>query len=84
MSRSNGSRVQPSQTGLVSRWPVNRRCGPGLPESTSHSVFERPSIDAVRASTFKPLPPDRKPSGIKTCRTFRFYLSPVAIDDLQD
>lgn len=51
---------------------------------SSNRVFERPSIEAVRASTYKPLSPGQKPSGIKTCRTFRFVLSPVAIDDLID
>ena len=51
---------------------------------SSNRVFERPSIDAVKASTYQPLPPTRKMSGIKTCRTFRFYLRPVVIDDLQD
>lgn len=52
--------------------------------NSSNQVFERPSINAVKASTYKPLPPDKKLSGIKTCRTFRFRLSPVAIDELDD
>src|SRR5262245_1426351 len=43
MAPSNGSRCHPSQTGLVSRWPVNSRWGPLLPLSTFHSVFRRPS-----------------------------------------
>src|SRR5919204_6116367 len=43
MAPSNGSRCHPSQTGLVSRWPVNSRWGPLLPLSTSHNVFRRPS-----------------------------------------
>lgn len=51
---------------------------------STNQVFERPSINAVRASSYRPLPPDRKLSGIKTCRTFRFRLSPVAIDEMND
>lgn len=51
----------------------------GVRRSTNR-VFEKPARDAVRASTYQPLPEDRKLSGIKTCRTFRFHLTPVAID----
>ncbi len=50
---------------------------------STNRLFERPSMRAIRASTYKPLPPDKKPSGIKTCRTFRFYLEPDVDDDAQ-
>lgn len=50
--------------------------------SSTHRIFEKPSILAVRASTYKPLPDDKTLSGIKTCRTFRFRLTPVAIENL--
>ena len=45
---------------------------------STNRVFEKPSRDAVRASTYKRLHDDQPLIGIKTCRTFRFYLSPVA------
>lgn len=48
-------------------------------ESTNR-IFEKPSVLAVRSSRYEPLPPGKKPSGIKTCRTFQFHLSPVAIE----
>jgi TonB family protein len=48
--------------------------------SSTNRIFERPSRDAVKASTYRPLAPDKKLSGIKTCRTFRFHLTPVAIE----
>ncbi len=48
---------------------------------SSSRVFERPSILAIRASSYVPLSADKKMSGIKTCRTFRFLLDPVAITD---
>lgn len=51
---------------------------------SDNRVFERPAIAAVRASTYRPLPPGQEPSGIKTCRTFRFLLSPVEVDELVD
>ena len=47
---------------------------------SSNRVFEKPAKRAVRKSTYKPLPEDVELSGIKTCRTFRFYLNPVAIE----
>jgi len=43
---------------------------------SSNRVFEKPARDAVRASTYVPLPEDQELTGIKTCRTFRFFLVP--------
>ncbi len=48
--------------------------------SSTHRIFEKPAILAAKASTYHPLPEGKKPSGIKTCRTFRFQLTPVAIE----
>ena len=48
---------------------------------SSHRIFEKPAVLAVRASSYVPLEEDELISGIKTCRTFRFRLDPVAIDD---
>lgn len=47
---------------------------------STHRIFEKPAIRAVRASKYKPLEADKKLSGIKTCRTFRFMLEPVEAD----
>ena len=47
---------------------------------SSNRLFEKPSILAIRGSTYSPLPQDKKLSGIKTCRIFRFLLDPVAIE----
>ena len=47
---------------------------------SSNRAFEKPAKKAVRASTYRPLEEGRKLSGIKTCRTFRFFLNPVAIE----
>ena len=44
---------------------------------STHRVFEKPAMRAVRASKYKPLPRDASMSGIKACRTFRFTLEPV-------
>ena len=47
---------------------------------STHRVFEKPAIRAVRASTYEPLPRDASMSGIKACRTFRFTLEPVVVE----
>lgn len=51
---------------------------------SSHRMFEKPSTLAVRASSYVPLKENKILSGIKTCRTFRFRLDPVAIEDPSD
>lgn len=48
---------------------------------SSNRIFEKPAMQAVRASSYKPLADNEILSGIKTCRTFRFRLDPVAIED---
>lgn len=48
---------------------------------SSHRVFERPARRALRASRYAPLDKDVKPSPVKSCRTFRFYLEPVEPED---
>ena len=44
---------------------------------SSHRDFEKPSMRAVRASTFRPLAADEPLPPIKTCRTFEFRLLPA-------
>jgi TonB family protein len=48
--------------------------------SSSNRVFEKPSIRAIRASRYQPVPKDREVPTIKTCRTFRFRLESAAAD----
>ena len=60
------------RSGRTSRIAVRR---------SSHRIFEKPAIQAVKSSSYKPLPDDEVMTGIKTCRTFRFRLDPVAIED---
>lgn len=45
--------------------------------NSTNRAFEKPSIRAVRASTFRPLKEDEPLQSIKSCRTFRFTLQPV-------
>lgn len=51
---------------------------------SSHRIFEKSAIQAVKSSSYRPLDDDEVTSGIKTCRTFRFRLDPVAIEDPSD
>lgn len=45
--------------------------------TSTHRVFERPSIKAVRASTFRPLGDKQPLPPLKSCRTFVFSLETV-------
>jgi TonB family protein len=50
--------------------------------TSSHKIFSKPSMKAIRQSSYEPLPADKKMSQVKTCRTFRFLLNPVAIEEV--
>jgi TonB family protein len=56
--------------------------------NSTHRTFERPSLRAVKASSYAPLKSGEQPSSLKTCRTFRFQLepveTPVEIDNFAD
>jgi TonB family protein len=48
--------------------------------TSTHRVFEKPSIKSVRASTFRPLGKDEPLQEMKSCRTFIFSLQPTKTD----
>lgn len=60
-----------------------RTSGVAVRKST-HRMFEKPAMLAVRASSYMPLQEHKILSGIKTCRIFRFRLDPVAIEEPAD
>ncbi len=45
--------------------------------SSTHEIFEKPALEAIKGSTFEPLAPGEElvPS---VCRTYRFRLAPAA------
>jgi TonB family protein len=45
--------------------------------SSTHRIFEKPAMAAIRRSSFEPLEAGEKPAAAKTCRTYRFRLDPV-------
>jgi TonB family protein len=51
-----------------------------LREST-HRIFRRPVLRAIKKSTFEPLAPNQVLATAKTCRTFRFRLEPILVDN---
>ena len=48
--------------------------------NSTHHTFEKPSLKAVRASSFRPLGKDEALPAIKSCRTFVFSLEPAEED----
>ena len=44
---------------------------------STHRYFEKTARDAVRRSTWRPIPEGEEVPSIKACRTFRFALVPV-------
>ena len=45
--------------------------------SSTHKIFEKPAMQAIRSSSFAPLADGEKPALVKTCRTYRFRLGRV-------
>lgn len=46
-------------------------------QSSTHRIFEKPAMIAIRASSFEPLAEAQTMSRSRTCRTYRFRLDPV-------
>lgn len=57
--------------GKISRASVKTR---------THRIFSRPSLRAIKKSTFEPLGPGQIQASAKTCRTYRFRLDPIVVD----
>ena len=50
---------------------------------SSHKMFSKPSLKAIKQSSYEALRPDQEVSTVKTCRTYRFLLNPVAIEEIE-
>ena len=50
---------------------------------SSHRMFAKPALKAIRHSSYEPWRPDQEMSVVKTCRTYRFLLNPVAIEEIK-
>lgn len=49
----------------------------------THRIFRRPALRAIKKSTFEPLGPKQILATAKTCRTFRFRLEPILVDNTE-
>jgi TonB family protein len=45
----------------------------------SHKIFAKPTLRAIRKSSFEPLAPGQVLRTSKTCRTYRFRLEPILV-----
>ena len=50
----------------------------------SHRIFSKPSLRAIKKSTFEPLGPGQLLKTSRTCRTYRFRLEPVLAENGED
>jgi len=48
---------------------------------STHRYFEKAARKAVRRSSWRPIPHGTEVPGIKGCRTFRFKLEPLPLDE---
>jgi len=48
---------------------------------SSHRIFRRPVLRAIKKSTFEALAPHQVLATGKTCRTYRFRLEPVLVEN---
>lgn len=44
---------------------------------STHRWFKKPVLTAIRSSSYAPLGPGKRPSRVKSCRTFHFTLQPI-------
>jgi len=48
---------------------------------TTHRIFKRPVLKAIKRSTFEPLSPNQVLGVARTCRTYRFRLEPILVEN---
>lgn len=53
-------------------------------KSSTHKIFRKPALRAMKKSTFEPLLPGQLLEKIRTCRTYRFNLIPVVTEHTED
>ncbi len=50
-------------------------------KDTTHRIFKRPVLKAIKRSSFEPLAPNQVLGVARTCRTFRFRLEPILVEN---
>jgi hypothetical protein len=46
-------------------------------------MFAKPALKAIKKSSYEPLRSDQEATVARSCRTFRFLLKPVAIEEIE-
>jgi TonB family protein len=49
--------------------------------SATHRIFRKPALRAIKKSSFEPLGPNQVFAMSRTCRTYRFRLEPILVDN---
>ncbi len=52
-------------------------------QRSSHKMFAKPALKAIKKSSYEPLRSDQEATVARSCRTFRFLLKPVAIEEIE-
>ncbi len=50
-------------------------------KEASHKIFKKPALRAIKKSTFEPLSPNQILARARTCRTYRFRLEPILVEN---
>lgn len=50
-------------------------------KSATHRIFRKPALRAIKKSSFEPLGPKQVLAMSRTCRTFRFRLEPLVVEN---
>ena len=51
-------------------------------KNTTHRIFKRPVLKAIKRSSFEPLAPNQILGAARTCRTYRFRLEPILVENI--
>jgi TonB family protein len=73
-------RIQGEATVCFMIKPDGRIIRARLKDST-HRIFKKPSLKAIKRSTFEALGPNQLLASARTCRTYRFRLEPILVEN---
>jgi TonB family protein len=58
---------------------TNGRISRPVVTDSTHRIFSKPALRAIKKSTFEPLGPGQILDTARTCRTYRFRLDPILV-----
>lgn len=60
---------------------ANGRISRPVVTDSTHRIFAKPALRAIKKSTFEPLGPGQILDTARTCRTYRFRLDPILVNN---